>query len=80
MGIIVNLARLQHELARRGWTQSDLARAARLSNATVSAACAGRAVAPSTLLLIAQALTQTPPVAEIDRLISSPEREGDGLH
>jgi DNA-binding Xre family transcriptional regulator len=57
------------ELARRGWAHTDLARAAGISPPTVSAAVAGRPVAPSTLRKIADALASTPVVEGIDVLL-----------
>lgn len=62
MGVVIRADRLQRELARRGWTYSDLARAAQASPPTVTSAMAGRPVAPRTLRRIAQALTAAAPV------------------
>jgi transcriptional regulator with XRE-family HTH domain len=69
MGIAINPENLQRQLARRGWQHADLARAARLSHATVSAAAAGHRVSPTTLRLIAQALASAPALSEIDELL-----------
>jgi lambda repressor-like predicted transcriptional regulator len=69
MSVTVHPGRLAHEIARRGWAPIDLAREARISPATVSAALSGRPIAARTLGLIAAALLRTPPVAEIDRLL-----------
>lgn len=69
MGVAVNPENLNRELARRGWNHTDLARAARLSHATISAACAGNSVSPSTLRLIAAALANAPPLAGVDVLL-----------
>ncbi|MGO9198397.1 MAG: helix-turn-helix domain-containing protein [Acidimicrobiales bacterium] len=69
MSITVHAGRLRQEIARRGWSAIDLARAARLSPATVSAALNGRAISAVSVSLIAKALTATPPEAAIDRLL-----------
>lgn len=70
MGIAISPAALERELARRGWTSRDLARAAGLCEATVSVARSGRRVSPTTLRLIAAALAKAPVLAEIDSLIA----------
>ena len=69
MGIMISSLRLRLELARRGWAHNDLARAAGISPPTVSAAMAGRPVAPSTLRKIAGALVSAPVVEGIDMLL-----------
>jgi lambda repressor-like predicted transcriptional regulator len=69
MSVTVHPGRLRYEIARRGWDPVDLAREARLSPATVSAALAGRSIAARSLALIAAALLRTPPNPEIDQLI-----------
>jgi S-DNA-T family DNA segregation ATPase FtsK/SpoIIIE len=48
---------------------ADLARAARVSAPTVTAALSGRPVAPRTLMRIAVALADTPPVAGVDDIL-----------
>jgi len=70
MSVSVHPERLRQEIARRGWSPVDLARAARLSPATVSAALGGRPIAASSLSLIAKALAETPTVDVIDRLLA----------
>lgn len=69
MGVIVSRGRLEREMARRGWTSADLAEAAGLSGATVTAARAGRPVSPRTVAAIARALAGAKPVDEIDSLL-----------
>ena len=69
MGVTIHPGRLRQELARRGWSPIDLARAARLSPATVSAAMSGRPIAASSLRLIGKALASAPPVDVLDRLL-----------
>jgi hypothetical protein len=71
MSVVVNAVRLRQEIARRGWGSVDLARAARLSPATVSAALSGRPIAASSLNLMVKALASTPVDALIDRLLST---------
>ncbi|MHB1500177.1 MAG: helix-turn-helix domain-containing protein [Candidatus Dormibacteria bacterium] len=56
MSVVLAADRLRFELARRGWGNADLARAARVSAPTVTAALSGRPVAPRTLMRIAVAL------------------------
>ena len=69
MGVKVSASRLRLELARRGWSHGDLARSAGISPPTVSAAMAGRAVAPRTVRRIAQALATAPTIEGIDTLL-----------
>lgn len=61
--------RLRLELARRGWSAADLAREARVSPPTVSAALAGRPIAAQSLALIAGALSRGLVVPTIDVLL-----------
>jgi len=65
----VHPGRLRWELARRGLSERELAREARISAATVSAAMSGRAIAATSLSLIANALLRIPPVEIIDQLL-----------
>jgi transcriptional regulator with XRE-family HTH domain len=76
MSVNVDSERLRQEISRRGWSSLDLARAARISPATVSAALHGRPIAASSLGLIAKALASTPVVDVIDRLLRGPEGVG----
>jgi lambda repressor-like predicted transcriptional regulator len=69
MSVVVHPGRLRQEIARRGWAARDLAREARLSEATVSAALAGKPIAASSVALIANALTRVPASDVIDSLI-----------
>ena len=69
MSVVVHPGRLRQEMVRRGWAATDLARESRLSNATVSAALAGRPVAERSLTLIAKALARTPVLDVVDTLI-----------
>jgi transcriptional regulator with XRE-family HTH domain len=69
MSVNVHPGRLRQEITRRGWSPVDLARAARISPATVSAALNGKPIAASSLSLIAKALANAPVVDVIDRLL-----------
>ena len=62
-------ARLDRELARRGWNATDLAKASRISVGTISAARRGRPVSNATLCKIAEALRSAPIVDGIDLLL-----------
>ena len=73
MSVVVLAQRLRQEMARRGWSSSDLARHARLANATVSAALAGRPIAPASLAQIAKALSEAPVIDAIDDLLAPSE-------
>jgi transcriptional regulator with XRE-family HTH domain len=69
MSVSLDPSRLRRELARRGLSATDLAREARLSAATVSAALAGRPITTTTLRLIADVLLRVPVVDVIDELL-----------
>jgi len=62
-------ARLDRELARRGWNATDLARASGVSVGTISAARRGRPVSNATLGKIADALCTAPIVEGVDLLL-----------
>jgi DNA-binding Xre family transcriptional regulator len=65
----LNASRLDRELACRGWTANDLAAAARISPATISAARRGRPVNHRTLRKIADALIKVPIVSGVEALL-----------
>lgn len=69
MGVILRTDTLLREIAIRGWNLGDLARAAHISGATVTAARSGRPVSPESVRRIADALNATPPVPGVDRLL-----------
>ena len=69
MSVVVHPERLRFEISCRGWSATDLAREARLSPATISAALAGHPIAASSVSLIARALANSPPNKIIDRLL-----------
>ena len=71
MSTRIDPARLERELARRGWNATDLAKASGISPATVSAARRGRAVSNATLCKIADALRDAPIISGIDGLLES---------
>lgn len=70
VSVVIDRARLERELALRGWTAADLAKAAHLSGATIAAARAGKPMSPKTVRAIARALADAPTVEGIDRLLA----------
>ena len=70
MSVVVDGGRLRFEIGRRGWNSIDLARAARLSPATVSAALSGKPISATSVGLIARALASAPADALIDKLLT----------
>lgn len=79
MGVVVHPGRLRHELARRGWSATDLAREAGVSRPTVGAALAGRPIAARSLGLMATALSRTPVIEVVDALMLGQPSGADGL-
>lgn len=71
MSIRINSARLDRELARRGWSATDLAKAAGCSPSTISGLRRGRQVNNDTLRKIAAALDAAPIVPGIDSLLDT---------
>jgi lambda repressor-like predicted transcriptional regulator len=69
VSVVVHPGRLRQELARRGWAARDLAREARLSEATVSTALAGKPIAARSLALITEALVRAPILPAVDGLL-----------
>lgn len=69
MSISVNSGQLRLEMALRGWDAVDLARASRLSAATVSIALSGKPISAKSVALIATAIMQNPANEVIDRLV-----------
>jgi transcriptional regulator with XRE-family HTH domain len=69
MGVRISPARIDRELARRGWSATDLAKAAGCSPSTISGARRGRQVTNETLRKIADALLSAPVVPGIDVLL-----------
>ena len=74
MGSRLNRSRLDRELACRGWTATDLAAAAGISPATISAARHGRPMNHRTLQRIAVALLKAPMLTGVEALLESAER------
>jgi transcriptional regulator with XRE-family HTH domain len=77
VSVVVHPGRLRQEMVRRGWAASDLARASRLSEATVSAALAGRPIAAKSLMLMAEALERAPANNVVDSLIMANRTDTD---
>jgi transcriptional regulator with XRE-family HTH domain len=75
----IDSARLRYELAIRGMSAINLAKKARLSPATVSAALAGKPIAEASLGLIAQVLEGTPESEFLKRLVRPIARANDDL-
>jgi lambda repressor-like predicted transcriptional regulator len=70
MSVTVPPERLRYQLAIRGMSARDLARKARLSDATVSTALDGKPIAVTSLRLMATALQATPVNPVIEKLLS----------
>jgi transcriptional regulator with XRE-family HTH domain len=77
VSVFVQPFRLREEMTRRGWDAMHLAREARLSPATISAALAGRPIAARSLTMIADALLHAPVIDVIDLLIVHEKQERD---
>jgi transcriptional regulator with XRE-family HTH domain len=60
----VNRQLLAHACAVRGWSYHELARRARVSRPTVSAACRGRGIRPSSYYRIVKALATAPELGD----------------
>jgi hypothetical protein len=69
MRVVLRVEVLAREVARRGWDFTDLAHAAGISSATMTAACAGRPVSSKSLRRIAAAFKSEPPLDGIDELL-----------
>lgn len=69
MGVRISPARLDRELARRGWNATELAQASGCSPSTISGALRGRRVNNETLRKIANALLSAPVVPGVDSLL-----------
>ncbi len=74
----VNRANLDRELARRGWTASDLAVASGISAATISSARHGRPMKHTTFHKIADALIKAPIVPGVDVLLETSTADSAG--
>ena len=76
MGARISPARIDRELARRGWSATDLARASGCSASTISGARRGRQVTNETLRKIADALLSAPVVPGVDVLLEPEDGPG----
>lgn len=65
----MSVRRLEREMARRGMHGRDLARRARVSEATISALRRGRPVSARTLRKVAVALAEMPELPAVARLL-----------
>ena len=78
MSVKVDPAHLRYELAIRGLSANALAKRARLSPATVSAALASRPIAEASVMLIVEVLEATPVVDFLRRLVAPIVTESGG--
>jgi DNA-binding Xre family transcriptional regulator len=78
MSIKLNPARLERELARRGWNATDLANASGCSAATISGARRGRAITSDTLSKIAEALRHAPVIPGVDDILEPADLSWNG--
>ncbi|MGI8564810.1 MAG: helix-turn-helix domain-containing protein [Candidatus Dormibacter sp.] len=60
---------LRYQAALRGWDQRSLARAAGVSEGTVSRLLTGSGVRPSTLLRLARALKKQPALSGLEAVV-----------
>jgi transcriptional regulator with XRE-family HTH domain len=72
----MNRVRLQREIAARGWNACDLADAAGLSAATLTAVLQGRPVSLRTVQKIAIAIARTPAIPEAVELLEERSESG----
>jgi transcriptional regulator with XRE-family HTH domain len=75
MSMALRPERLRLEMMRRGLAATDLARESHISQATVSAALAGKPLATKSAVLIARALSRIPVVDLIDSLLPQADRD-----
>jgi transcriptional regulator with XRE-family HTH domain len=68
-GVRLDAARLEYELVRRGWDAADLAKAAGVSQGTLSSARQGKRITQRTLIRLAIALGKQPVVPEVEILL-----------
>jgi transcriptional regulator with XRE-family HTH domain len=68
-GVLLDVARLDYELARRGATQRDLAKVAGVPEVTISRGRHGRHLRESTLRRLTTALLEMPVLAGAELLI-----------
>lgn len=71
MNVVVDDVRLRHEMLRRGWSAAELARASRVSHATVCGALSGRPISNRSLACLAHALAKAPVIAGVEDLVKS---------
>lgn len=68
-GVRVRAAELRHQMQQRGLTGAELARRARVAEATISHALNGRRIHPAKLRAIAGALLQLEPLPGAEALV-----------
>jgi lambda repressor-like predicted transcriptional regulator len=72
--ITIDLQALTAQLAARGWTNADLARASGVAASTLTSVFAGKPTAARTLRAIAQAFAATPALPGAEGLVSHGSR------
>jgi transcriptional regulator with XRE-family HTH domain len=75
-GVRIDARALRHAMSVRALTGNELARRARVSNATISHAMNGRRIRPATLRAINAVLRATPPLEDVEALLA---RDDGGL-
>lgn len=65
----LDIDQVRSDMARRGWTQVDLAEAAGISQPTVSAALAGRSIKEKSAKAIARAIESSNPDPAVERIL-----------
>jgi transcriptional regulator with XRE-family HTH domain len=73
--VAINTAQLKRQMELRGLSGADLARQAKVAEATVSRALNGRRIQPGTLRAIAEALALAAPIPGVDSLLD-PDQAG----
>jgi len=74
--ITFNLQALTAQLAARGWTNADLARASGVAASTLTSVFAGKPTPARTLRAIAKALAAEPTLPGAEGLVSPPTPDG----
>jgi len=75
-GIILDVARLDHQLGLRGLTRRRFCELAGIPEPTLSRACHGRGITPRTLRRLTATLLETPLLVGADLLLADPVGAG----
>jgi hypothetical protein len=76
-GVLIDPAKLDHELGRRAMTARRLAEISGIPEVTLSRARHGRPITEKNLRALADALLSIPVVAGVDMLLSEPTNQRD---